>query len=180
MTKAAKKNAKRKDKKPSEHSDVDGATQSITALRYECSQDQRCSHCLCLHQPECTRSSPSNIYKKLVCSISDSPEHHEGPPGLSGNKKQTADTPTTASTANSSFSTAPGAAAADASTAGPSAADVLQNSGAAAPPASQDTEKQLRNLRKKIRQADATAKKAAEGLKLTPEEQEKLQRLEGW
>lgn len=129
------------------------------------------------------RSSPSQLIQKLVCSVSDSPEHHERPPGLSGSKQQTADTPNTASTANSSSSTAPGAAAAaaaEASTAGPSAADVLQNSGAAAPPASQDTEKQLRNLRKKIRQADATAKKAAEGLKLTPEEQEKLQKLKGW
>lgn len=121
------------------------------------------------------------LTQKMVCSVSDSPERHEGPPGLSGNKQHTADTPNNASTANSSSSTAPGvAAAAEASTAGPSAADVLQNSGAAAPPASQDTEKQLRNLRKKIRQADATAKKAAEGLKLTPEEEEKLQKLKGW
>lgn len=58
-----------------------------------------------------------------------------------------------------------------------STADTLMISG---PPRAQDTEKQLRNLRKKIRQADATARKAAAGQQLTPEEEEKLKNLATW
>ena len=51
---------------------------------------------------------------------------------------------------------------------------------AAVPAASQDVEKQLRNLRKKIRQAEVTASKATEGKQLTSEEQDKLQKLVTW
>lgn len=144
MTKAAKKNAKRKDKKPLEQDTVDAA-RSLNIL-----------------------------------SVSDAADTSDRPPGLGGHKQQNAETGVASNKANGSSnadSTSAHAAASDAVT---SATDVLQNSGAAAPSVSQDTEKQLRNLRKKIRQADATAQKAAEGIKLTPEEQEKLQKLKGW
>ena len=99
------------------------------------------------------------------------------PPGLSQASQPPAARGSSAGRANAADNTSSSGAASDAAT---SAADVLQNSGASAPPASQDNEKQLRNLRKKIRQADATAQKAAEGKQLTPEEQEKLQKLKSW
>ena len=118
------------------------------------------------------------------CSISgsaesaDQPQNLVGqpdlPPGLSPNKSH----PTELQGRASASSAAPSNAAASDAVA--SAADSLQNSGASGPPTSQDTEKQLRNLRKKIRQADATEKKAAAGHNLTAEEQEKLQKLATW
>ena len=96
--------------------------------------------------------------------LSQSQPHSAAPSSPAGRTSASNKTPTTAATSNAVTS----------------AADTLQNSGAAGPPAAQDTEKQLRNLRKKIRQADATAQKAAEGKQLTPEEQEKLQKLKLW
>lgn len=108
----------------------------------------------------------------MFCSVSEAPNMPDFPPGLIGNQQHSAQT---ASTANGSFN-ANGTSAATST----SAADVLHNSGAAAPAAPQDVEKQLRNLRKKIRQADATAKKAAQGMQLTPEEEEKLEKLNVW
>lgn len=111
----------------------------------------------------------------MFCSVSEAPNMPDFPPGLIGNQQHSAQTASTSSTANGSFN-ANGTSAATST----SAADVLHNSGAAAPAAPQDVEKQLRNLRKKIRQADATAKKAAQGMQLTPEEEEKLEKLKVW
>lgn len=145
MTKAAKKNAKRKDKKPSEQDSVEAATKSLDIL-----------------------------------SVSDAAETSDRPPGLGWDKQQPAEKRVASSKANGSSNADNASARAPASNAVTSATDALQNSGAAAPTVSQDTEKQLRNLRKKIRQADAITQKAAEGIKLTPEEQEKLQKLKGW
>lgn len=117
----------------------------------------------------------------LVCSVSDAADTSDRPPGLVGDKQQSAKTRVASSKANGSPDADNASAHAAASNAVTSATDVLQNSGAAAAPTvSQDIEKQLRNLRKKIRQAEATAQKEAEGIKLTPEEQEKLQKLQGW
>ena len=129
----------------------------------------------------------------VVCSVSDPIDGAERPPGLSGDK-QSSDTPnmppglsrskqypTEPSGSSGKAAAANGAAdAAAASNAMTTAADTLLNSGAAGPPATQDTDKQLRNLRKKIRQADATAKKAAAGQQLTTEEEEKLKKLAIW
>ena len=116
----------------------------------------------------------------LVCSVSDAADTSDRPPGLGGHKQQSAEPGVASNKANGSSNADNASAHAAASNAVTSATDVLQNSGAAAPTVSQDIEKQLRNLRKKIRQADATAQKAAEGVKLTLEEQEKLQKLKGW
>ncbi|DBA79697.1 TPA: hypothetical protein ACH3X1_008367 [Trebouxia sp. C0004] len=145
MTRAAKKNAKRKDKKPSEQDSIDAASQSLNFL-----------------------------------SVSDAADTSDQPPGLGGDKQQLAETRVASSKANGSANADNASAHAAASNAVTSATDALQNSRAAGLTVSQDTEKQLRNLRKKIRQADATVQKAAEGIKLAPEEQEKLQKLKGW
>lgn len=99
------------------------------------------------------------------------------PPGLSRSKQHPTDPSRSSGKAGASHHVPDAAAASNAVT---SAADTLQNSGAAGPPAAQDTDKQLRNLRKKIRQADATARKAAAGQHLTPEEKEKLKKLAIW
>ena len=116
----------------------------------------------------------------LVCSVSDAADTSDRPPGLGGDKQQSTKTRVASSKANGSSNADNASAHAAASNAVTSATDVSQNLGAAGPSVSQDTEKQLRNLRKKIKQADATAQKAAEGIKLTAEEQEKLQKLKGW
>ena len=129
----------------------------------------------------------------VVCSVSDPTDGADRPPGLAGDKqsthtphlppglsrsKQHATEPSgSLGKAAASNSASNSAAAGNAVT---TAADTLMNSGASGPPASQDTEKQLRNLRKKIRQADATAKKAAAGQHLTSEEEEKLKKLATW
>ena len=128
----------------------------------------------------------------VACSVSQSANDVDQPPGLSNSRQsagtfslppglsqsqQSAAPSSSAGRASASNKTPNTAATSNAVT---SAADTLQNSGAAGPPAAQDTEKQLRNLRKKIRQADATAQKAAEGKQLTPEEQEKLHKLKIW
>jgi hypothetical protein len=179
MTKAAKKNAKRKDKKPSEQDSVDAATQSLNILRYvECSI---CHHCLQTNNPkQACLPQQHRLMLDLVCSVSDAADTSDRPPGLGGDKQQSAETGVASSKANGSSNSDSASTHAAASSAVTTATDVLQNAGAAAPTVSQDTEKQLRNLRKKIRQADATAQKAAEGIKLTLEEQEKLQKLKGW
>lgn len=99
------------------------------------------------------------------------------PPGLSPNKQDPTESLGSPGTASASNRVPTAAAASNAVT---SAADSVQNCGVSGPSTSQDTEKQLRNLRKKIRQADATAKKAAAGQHLTSEEQEKLKKLAIW
>ena len=129
----------------------------------------------------------------VICSVSEPTHGADQPPGLAIDK-QSAGTPdmppglSRSKTHPAEPSGSPGKAAvangahdaAAASNAVTTAADTLLNSGAAGPPAAQDTEKQLRNLRKKIRQADATAKKAAAGEHLTSEEEEKLKKLAFW
>lgn len=133
------------------------------------------------------------IFVLVVCSISeptDGPGRPPGlavptqskatpnvPPGLSRSQHHPAE-PAASTGKAAAGNNAPSAAAA--SNAVTSAADTLMNAGAAGPPRGQDTEKQLRNLRKKIRQADATVKKAAAGQRLTPEEEEKLKNLAAW
>lgn len=96
------------------------------------------------------------------CSISDKPEDSDAPPGF-----QKGPTPAKNNPASDDAS-----------------ASVQRDSNIRSVTASeQDTaglEKQLRNLRKKIRQAEATASKAAEGKQLTIEEQEKLHKLVLW
>ena len=114
----------------------------------------------------------------LLCSVSETPTAKDKPPGSSATANPGAEATSTAVSQNGATSNVRASAAtSDAVT---SAADVLQNSGGSVPVASQDTEKQLRNLRKKIRQAEVTAKKAAEGKQLTPEEDKKLTRLKEW
>ena len=129
----------------------------------------------------------------MVCSIAeptDGPSRPPGlavetqstatpimPPGLSRSQKHRTEPAASTGKAAAATSAPSGAAASNAVT---SAADTLMNAGAAGPPRAQDTEKQLRNLRKKIRQADATARKAAAGQRLTPEEEEKLKNLATW
>lgn len=130
----------------------------------------------CLPNSSCSRICDCSISESA--NSADQPRNLVGksdlPPGLSPNKSH----PTESQGRASASTAAPSnAAASDAVT---SAADSLQNSGASGPPTSQDTEKQLRNLRKKIRQADATAKKAAAGHNLTTEEEEKLKKLATW
>lgn len=63
---------------------------------------------------------------------------------------------------------------------GNAATPKIEQQQAAGPETPQDIEKQLRNLRKKIRQAESTGSKAAEGKQLTAEEQEKLHKLLTW
>ena len=123
----------------------------------------------------------------VICSISESADsadqpqslvgNSDLPPGLGPHKQHPTEAVGLPGTAGVSHAAISNAAASDSIT---SAADTLQNSGAAGPPTSQDTEKQLRNLRKKIRQADAMASKAAAGHPLTPEEEEKLRKLASW
>ncbi|KAL3161444.1 Mago binding [Trebouxia sp. C0010 RCD-2024] len=151
MTKSARKNAKRKEKKQSDEGEGDTA-QAINGLSISESADR------------------ADQSQNLV-GTSDLP------PGLSPNKQHPTEPPGLPGRGSVSRAATSDAAASDAVT---SAADTLQNSGAAGPPSSQDTEKQLRNLRKKIRQADATARKAAAGQPLTPEEEEKLRKLATW
>lgn len=137
---------------------------------------------------------PDNIsLSRVFCSVSEPTDGADRPPGLAGDKKsadppdmppglsRSNQHPTESSGSQDKAATAngaPGPAAARNTVT--TAADTLLNSGAAGPPAAQDTEKQLRNLRKKIRQADATAQKAALGQHLTPEEEEKLKKLAIW
>lgn len=95
----------------------------------------------------------------FVCSLSDRPVVSDAPPGFRDRSSKEA-----------------------AQLGAPETATPAQENGNAelSSGAPQDAEKQLRNLRKKIRQAEATASKAKEGKQLSPEEQEKLQRLETW
>lgn len=140
----------------------------------------------------CSMKLATYLNPIVACSVSQSANDVDQPPGLSNSRQsagtfslppglsqsqQSAAPSSSAGRASASNKTPNTAATSNAVT---SAADTLQNSGAAGPPAAQDTEKQLRNLRKKIRQADATAQKAAEGKQLTPEEQEKLHKLKIW
>lgn len=133
------------------------------------------------------------MFVTVFCSVSEPTDGAGRPPGLAGNKKsadipdmppglsRSHQHPTESSGSQDKATAANGAPdAAAASNALTTAADTLLNSGAAGPPAAQDTEKQLRNLRKKIRQADKTAKKAATGQHLTPDEEDKLKKLAIW
>lgn len=124
------------------------------------------------------------------CSVSEPTDGADPPPGLAVNKQST-NTPTLPpglSRSKQHPTNSPGRAtaaksapdAAAASNAVTTKADTLLNYGASGPPTSQDTERQLRTLRKKIRQADATARKAATGQHLTLEEEEKLKKLAIW
>lgn len=97
-----------------------------------------------------------------VCSVSDDrPQASDVPPGFHDKSQAPAEPSSVARAAT---------AAAQENGSAPSASAAIP----------QDVEKQLRNLRKKIRQAEGTVKKAKEGKQLSPEEQEKLRRLATW
>lgn len=125
----------------------------------------------------------------MVCSISETTDGPSRPPGLAVDTQSNAapgmppglsrsqQHPAEPAELTGKAAAANGAPSAPAAS---SAADTLMNAGADGPPRAQDTEKQLRNLRKKIRQAEATASKAAAGQRLTPEEEEKLKNLATW
>ena len=102
------------------------------------------------------------------CSISDKPEDSDAPPGF-----QKGPTPAKNKSASDDASAL---VRRDSNIRSVTASE----QDTAVPAAPQDVEKQLRNLRKKIRQAEATASKAAEGKQLTTEEQEKLHKLVLW
>ena len=101
------------------------------------------------------------------CSISDKTEDSDAPPGFQKG-------PTPAKN-NAASDDASASVQRDSNIRSVTASE----QDTAVPAAPQDIEKQLRNLRKKIRQAEATASKAG-GKQLTTEEQEKLHKLVLW